>query len=157
MIFVTIGMHTHGFDRLLRKMDEIASAIDEEIIMQIGSAEYIPRDAQYFKFVTEQEFRQLCGKARVVVTHGAMSIVDALEQGTPVIAVPRLKEYGEAIDDHQSHLVRELEREGKVIAVWDVERLEETLKRGSSKSAKLVRDGRLSEAVKRYVAQFEQS
>jgi len=29
-------MHKQGFERLIKKMDEIAGKIDEEIIMQIG-------------------------------------------------------------------------------------------------------------------------
>ena len=45
MIFVTVGMHTAGFERLVKKMDEIAGKIDEEVIMQIGGTS-IPRKTQ---------------------------------------------------------------------------------------------------------------
>ena len=37
MILVTVGTHVLGFDRLVKKMDEIASKIDEEVIIQIGN------------------------------------------------------------------------------------------------------------------------
>jgi len=150
-------MHTRRFERLVRKMDEIAGKINEEVIMQIGGAKYAPENTKYFDFTTEQEIKELCRKARVVVTHGAMTIVDALEQGTPVIAVPRLKRYGEVINDHQLYLVQELEKEGKVTAVYDVEELEEALKKAGTKPVRLVKDRRLANALKGYIAQFEPS
>ena len=157
MIFVTIGMHPEGFERLIRKMDEIAGKIKEEVVMQIGGTKYAPKNAKHFDFTTEQEIKELCRKARVVVTHGAMSIVDALEQGTPVVAVPRLKKYGEVIDDHQLYLVQELERADKLTAVYDVEELEEALKKVGTQSVRLVKDKRLVNALKEYIAKFERS
>ncbi|RLC94482.1 MAG: beta-1,4-galactosyltransferase [Chloroflexi bacterium] len=154
MIFVTVGMHTQGFDRLLKKMDEIAGTIDEEVVIQTGGSSYIPRNAKHFDFVTESEFRELCRKARVVVTHGAMTIVDALEQGTPVIAVPRLRQHGEVIDDHQLYLAQELAKQGKVEAVTDVEGLAEALARVGSGTVALVKDRRLVEALKRLLEEI---
>ena len=138
-------------------MDQIAGRIDEEVIMQIGRTEYTPRNAKYFQFTTAEELRKLCQKARVVVTHGAMTIIDALEQGTPVVVVPRLKRYNEVIDDHQLGFVRELEKEGKVIAVYDVEEIEEALKKADLKPPELAKDRRLVGALKGYIAQFERS
>jgi UDP-N-acetylglucosamine:LPS N-acetylglucosamine transferase len=35
-IFVTVGMHYLGFDRLVKAMDYIAGNIDDKVIMQIG-------------------------------------------------------------------------------------------------------------------------
>ena len=51
MIFVTTGTHSQGFDRLIQKMDEIAGKINEEVIMQIGSAKYKPKNAKFFNFI----------------------------------------------------------------------------------------------------------
>jgi beta-1,4-N-acetylglucosaminyltransferase len=155
LIFVTIGMHTAGFERLIKRMDEIAGTINEEVVMQIGHTKYMPKNAKYFKFVTETELKRLCHEARVVVTHGAMTIIDALEQGTHVIAVPRLQKYGEHINDHQLYFVRELEKEGKVIAVYDVEKLEEALGKVDLKPPELVKDRRLVNALKKHIAEFE--
>lgn len=150
-------MHTAGFERLVRKMDEVATTINEEIIMQIGHTKYTPRNAQYFQFTTAEELKALCQEARVVVTHGAMTIIDALEQGTPVVVVPRLKRYKEVIDDHQLDFARELEKEGKVIVVYDVEELEEALKKPDLKPRELAKDRRLVNALKAYIARFERN
>jgi UDP-N-acetylglucosamine transferase subunit ALG13 len=150
-------MHPQGFERVIRKMDEIAGRIGEEVIMQIGGTKYIPQNAKHFDFATGEEIKELCHKARVVVTHGAMSILDALEQGTPVIAVPRLKKYHEVINDHQLYLDQDLEKAGKVTAVYEVGKLEEALEKVSTKPVKLVKDKRLVNALEGYIAQFERS
>ena len=157
MIFVTIGMHTAGFERLIKKMDEVAGTINEEVVMQIGHTKYTPRNAKYFQFTTAEELKALFQEARVVVTHGAMTIIDALEQGTPVVAVPRLEKYREHINDHQLYFVQELERDGKVIAVYNVDKLEEALKKTDLKPPELAKDRRLVHALKGYIAQFERS
>lgn len=148
-------MHTAGFERLIRKMDEIAGRVDEEVVMQIGHTRYIPQNAKSFKFVAEDELKKLCHEARAVVTHGAMTIIDALQEGTPVIAVPRLHKYGEHINDHQLYFVQELQKAGKVAAVYDVDELEEALKKLGTKAPQLVKDKRLVNALKRYIALFE--
>ncbi len=155
MIFLAVS--TFGFDRLVKKMDEIAGSIDEQVVMQIGRGKYVPRNAEWFDFVNEEEFRQWCRKARIVVTHGAMTMIDALEQGTPVIVVPRLKKYGEVIDDHQLYLVKELESEGKIAAIYDVEGLERTLKTMSDRPVGLVKDSRLVSAIKGHIAEWQKT
>ena len=150
-------MHTKGFDRLLKKMDEIAATSGEEVVMQIGHTSFRPQTAKWFDFTTEAGIKEWCKKATVVVTQPAMSILDAQEQGTPVIVVPRLKRYDEVIDDHQLDFARELEKQGKVVAVYDVDKLEEALRNVDLEPPKLTRDKRLVNALKKYIAQLERS
>ena len=50
MIFATVGLHYMGFERLIRKMDELAGEIDEEVIIQTGHTKYQPRNAAFFAF-----------------------------------------------------------------------------------------------------------
>ena len=109
MIFVTIGA-SRGFPRLITRMDEIAGEIDEEVVIQTGFTEYRPFNARYFTFASHDEILELIQQARILVTHGASTIVDALRIGHPVIVVPRLKEYGEVINDHQLELCQALEK-----------------------------------------------
>jgi len=150
-------MHTKSFDRLLKKMDEIAGTLGEEVIMQIGHTSFRPKNAKWFDFTTEAGIKEWCKKSRVVVTQPALSILEAQEQGTPVIVVPRLKKYNEVIDDHQLDFARHLEREGKVIAVYDVDKLDVVLRKIDLKPVKLVRDKRLVNALKKYIEHFERS
>jgi hypothetical protein len=103
MIFVTVGNHYQGFDRLIRKMDEIAGHIDEKVIMQIGFSKYRPVNAEYFSFKESfEEIKRLNSEARIVISHaGVGCILTAFEQKTPLILVPRRKMYNEHCDDHQ--------------------------------------------------------
>jgi len=134
MILVTVGTHVRGFDRLVRKMDDIASKIEEEVIIQIGNTEYKPTHAKYFQFKSYQEMEQLINEARVIVCHGgAGTILLALKQGKTVISVPRLKEYNEVLVDHQLDLVYTLANEKRIIAVYNLELLEKALTIDSKK------------------------
>ena len=49
MIFVTVGSQKFQFNRLLEKVDQMAGAgaVGEEIIMQTGAGDYIPRNSRY--------------------------------------------------------------------------------------------------------------
>ena len=51
MIFVTAGNHFQGFERLLKKVDEIAHRIPHEIVIQRGYSKYVPQNAKYFDHV----------------------------------------------------------------------------------------------------------
>jgi len=123
--------------------------------MQIGHTSFRPQKAKWFDFTTEAGIKEWCQKARVVVTQPAMSILDAQEQNKPVIVVPRLKEYDEVVDDHQLDFARHLEKEGKVIAIYDVDKLEETLRKTYSQPVKLVKDRRLVNALRTYIELIE--
>lgn len=129
LIFVTVGSHYQGFDRLVKKMDEIAGKIDEEVIMQIGNTKHRPVNAEYFEFAEYSKIQKLNSDARIVVSHaGVGSILTALEQKTHLIIVPRLKKYDEVVDDHQLQIAKELSENPNVTIVYDVEDLKESLK-----------------------------
>lgn len=125
MIFVSVGNHYLGFDRLVKKMDEIAGEINEKVIMQIGCSRYKPFNAEYFDFIDNfEEILRLNREARVVVSHaGAGSIITALNQETPIIIVPRLKVFKEHLDDHQLEIANAFSNNKNVRVVHNVESL----------------------------------
>lgn len=58
-------------------------------------------------------------EADVVVTHaGVGSIMSAIQVGHTPVIFPRLRRYGEAVDDHQSELAEALAERGTVIVAW---------------------------------------
>jgi beta-1,4-N-acetylglucosaminyltransferase len=121
MIFVTVGQHVEGFDRLVRAADEMAGLVQEQVVIQRGGTRYVPRFAQYVDFVAETQMEDWLSQARVVISHGgAGSIIGALLAGKPLVVVPRLKGFGEAIDDHQLELAKALSQQGKVIVLIDL-------------------------------------
>lgn len=63
-----------------------------------------------------------------VVTHaGVGSILAARRAGHIPLVVPRLKRFNEHVDDHQAELTRALAASAKVIPVWDVAKLAESI------------------------------
>lgn len=127
MIFVTVGMHTQSFHRLIQAMDDYAATTSEQVVMQIGHSSYIPRHCEWFQFASYQEMQRWSKEARVVVSHGATSILTALQQGTPVVAVPRERRFNEHIDDHQVEFAEALAAAGWITSSRDVEDLDSIL------------------------------
>lgn len=121
MIFVTVGMHHQGFDRLIKGMDQAAQALTEPVIMQIGSSEYQPlHAADWFRFADQEQILELCAQARIIIGHaGAGTIITALRLPKPLIIVPRRPQYQEIIDNHQFELITALAQMKKVVAVED--------------------------------------
>lgn len=152
MIFVTVGNHNQGFDRLIKKMDEIAGKTDEQVIMQIGYTTYKPVNAEYFSFLESfEEILRLNREARVVVSHaGAGSIVTALKEKTPVIVVPRLKKYDEHMNDHQLEIAKAMSENKNVTVIYDVEDLDDYLKLDFNFVEEFVND-KLSTQLKKYI------
>lgn len=106
MIFITLGSQKFQFNRLLKAVDELN--LKEEIFAQIGYSDYIPKNFKYKRFMDRNEFSSYINKSDVIITHGGTgAIMGALKKGKKVIAVPRLSEYGEHVDDHQLQIIEE--------------------------------------------------
>ncbi len=128
MIFVTIGM-VYGFNRLIKKMDEISQTIDEDVVMQIGESSYLPKNTKYFRYASKKDINKYYEEARIIVCHsGIGSIMVGLDSGKPIMVIPRLKIYGEAVDDHQVEIAKELQKRGKINVCYNIEDLEILLK-----------------------------
>ncbi len=132
MIFVTIGSAVKGieFTRLIKKMDEIAGMIDEEVVMQIGTVPYEPQSAKYFRYAPYQENLSYFQKASLVVGHGGTgTILNALRFQVPIVVVPRRHDYGEHVDDHQMELAQQLVGHELIEVVYELESLEPAVKK----------------------------
>lgn len=128
MIFATVGTHHQPFSRLLDALDGLPG--DEELIVQYGPGSPPSRAGSSAAFMPFGEILEYVHEARVIVTHaGVGSILCAIRAGHKPLVVPRLERLGEHVDDHQGELVRRLEEEGRVIAVWDTRELVSALER----------------------------
>lgn len=152
MIFATVGTHNQGFERLIKKLDEIAAKIDDEVIMQIGYTDYKPENAKWFKFVDMEKIMKLYKNADIIVTHvGAGSLLDSLSCEKPIIAVPRLKRFGEAINDQQLELAEFLQTKN-ISVIMDIEDLEYNLLKPNFKVQKnSLNDKKLINFLKTYL------
>lgn len=152
MIFVTVGWQ-YGFKRLIAKMDEIASRINEEVTMQIGTTEYEPKYAHYFHFVeSDEQILEYIRESRLVISHaGAGSILTVFSIGKPTIIVPRLRKYGEHIDDHQLELAEAMSKEGQAIVVYDINDLDKYVQKDELNGSMLIRSYTLVTNLKQLI------
>lgn len=115
-IVETVGSDHHPFDRLIGWTDNWASkqlsAI--ELSVQHGTAE-APRHGEATAYLPHPTLMHLLKKADVVITQGGpMGIVETRRLGLKPIVVPRLKAFGEVVDDHQVDLCRRLADRGDI-------------------------------------------
>lgn len=124
-IFATTGSRGFPFDRLVRALDEadFESAFPggAEVFVQTGASGYTPKNVEWSAFLSREEFGRRMDRANLVVTHGGTgAIIGAVSRGKRIVAVPRLAEYGEAVDDHQVEFVRQFERMKLIRGCFDL-------------------------------------
>lgn len=122
MIFVTVGTHEQQFDRLVKFVDELKKkdVIKEDVIIQIGFSDYIPMCCKWQRLFSYTEMLELVDKASIVITHGGpSSFIMPLQVGKTPIVVPRRKEFGEHVNDHQVMFCHAVEEKQRNIVVID--------------------------------------
>jgi UDP-N-acetylglucosamine transferase subunit ALG13 len=120
MIFVTVGTHEQPFNRLLKCIDDMIDKdlIKEEVIAQIGYSTYKPKNYKTKKLISYEEMQEYIKNARIVVTHGGpSSFIAPLAIGKIPVVVPRKKEFGEHVNNHQVEFTKEVEKRMKNIIV----------------------------------------
>jgi UDP-N-acetylglucosamine transferase subunit ALG13 len=141
MIFVTVGTHYQGFDRLIKKADEIASHTSYDIMIQKGYSSYRPQSARYFDFVPIQEAMQYIQASELVISHaGIGTIILCKEYGIPLLIFPRRKIYGEHGTDHQVEIARAIEerKDDHIYIVYEEDQLEAKIAEVLTRSEKAV-------------------
>lgn len=123
MVFVTVGNARQGFSRLVSAVDALCGSGafgQEPVLVQRGhtgggslahcrSVDFLPSD----------EFERHLSEASLVVCHGGTTQLSAIRLGKVPIVMPRLKRFGEHINDHQVQLVRALAAEGLVVPAYE--------------------------------------
>ena len=115
MILVLLGTQNNDFHRLLDEVERNIKIgnISEEVIVQAGFTKYNSENMKIFNMIPKDDLENLVNKARLIITHaGIGSIEMSLEQGKKVIAVPRLKRYGEHVNNHQKDIERRFNEKG---------------------------------------------
>lgn len=127
-----LGTQNNSFYRLLEEIDRLIEIgkINDEVIVQAGYTKYESQNMKIIDFASSEEIEKLEQKANCIITHGGVgSIIGSIEKGKKVIAVPRLKQYGEHVNDHQLDIIESFDKLGYIIGITDVSQLEEALQR----------------------------
>jgi UDP-N-acetylglucosamine transferase subunit ALG13 len=118
VIFATVGSHpTFHFDRFLRALEAVSG---EELVVQHGPGEPPQNASRAVPWMSFAEIVEEMERASRVVSHaGVGTILCAARAGHVPVVFPRLRGYGETVDDHQLELGRRLSGDGRVILVED--------------------------------------
>jgi len=123
LILVLLGTNPYDFSRLAKAIDLYAKQSGEQIFIQLGYTKYKPINSKYKKFLNKKELLKIINAADLIITQGGFGgIADCLRAEKKVIAVPRKPELNES-PDRQIELVRELEKQGRLVGVYDIANL----------------------------------
>lgn len=148
MIFVTVGTHPGQFDRLIKRIDEIAPEINEKIVIQTGFTKYKPKNVEYFDFT--DDIKPYFKEARLIISQAATSVLELVfSYDKALILVPRRKKYREHINDHQVEFAEYFSAKTGVKTVLEMEELTPELLKSYKKKAKVTKDGinKLQDAI----------
>ena len=126
MIFVTVGTDHHPFDRLVRDVDGLKAmgVISEDVFIQTGSSDYLPDHCSFEKLLPFDSLMKKIATARIVITHGGPgSIMPVIYAQKIPVVMPRRKQYGEVVDDHQMDFAKRLQDQNMIILVESSEDL----------------------------------
>lgn len=130
-LFVPLGTQKFPFNRLVEALNELVDKglyKSEEIVMQSSIYEVEPKFTHY-KLIPAAQFEELIDKAELVITHsGVNSIISCMKRKKPFIIVPRLKKYGEHVDNHQVEIAELMKQKFNVVVVEKLAELEEAIK-----------------------------
>lgn len=131
MIFVTVGTHEQQFNRLIEKIDELIESgyIKEEVIIQSGFSTYAAKNCRCEKIIPYTQMIKYVHEARIVITHGgpATFIMPLQIEKIPIV-VPRMKKFGEHVNDHQLEFAKLVEeRQRNIIIIEEVDKLEQII------------------------------
>lgn len=131
MVLVLLGTQNNSFVRLLKEVEKCIDngIIKEEVIAQIGNTDYSTEKMCIKKFYSQQEIEELIDNANLIITHGGVgSIITSINKQKKVIAVPRLKEYKEHVNNHQVQIVDIMNEKGYIIGVKNLNDLSKKIK-----------------------------
>ena len=81
-----------------------------------------------FDLIPRDELEAYQKKARFIITHGGVgSIISSLKLDKKVIAVPRLHEFHEHVNNHQKQIVDLFQAKGYIIGINGVDELEQAI------------------------------
>jgi UDP-N-acetylglucosamine transferase subunit ALG13 len=126
---VTIGTDPHPFARLIDWVDRwMAEQQNLDAVIQ-HSTTGRPTRGRPVAYLPSARLQQLVGEASIVVCHAGTIVSECLVLGVVPVVVPRRRQLGEAVDDHQIRFARRLAQEGTVVCCETEEELRTELSR----------------------------
>lgn len=138
-LFVPVGTQKFPFGRLITALNKLVDEglyKPEEIVMQATVYPVEPK-FKHYTVIPQDEFMRMIDEAELVMTHsGENTIIATMERHRPFLIVPRFKEYGEHVDDHQLEIAEVMEEQFGVIVCKDFSHLKEDIERAKTNQYK---------------------
>ncbi len=131
MIFLTVGTYPLPFERLVKATDTMIMKgfIEEEVFAQIGVCNYKPQNMEYVEMLQKEVFDYYFETASAIISHvGIGTIMMALDNEKPLLVMPRLRKYGEVVNNHQVATAKRFEELGHVLVAYTEDGLPEKIK-----------------------------
>jgi beta-1,4-N-acetylglucosaminyltransferase len=126
MIFVTVGTQ-FPFDRLVKRVDGLAARLltGHHVFAQVGESTYKPANMEFVASLANADFEAKVRDCSAVISHAGMgTITMALEHSKPLLVLPRLRKFGEVVNDHQVAIAGRFEKAGHLLAAYSEDELD---------------------------------
>ena len=103
---------------MIKEVEKLTAT--HEIIVQAGHSKFKSNKMEIFDFISSEMLNILYQKADYIITHaGAGSMFHAIKLAKKTIVFPRLRKYGEHVNDHQLQLAEKLQNMGYLLVFYD--------------------------------------
>lgn len=121
-ILVLLGTNPYSFIRLVNAVEKYLSS-EHEVSIQLGSTKFKSENMELFQYTSRKRILEYIESSDLVIAQGGFgSIKDVLSKNKPLIAVPRMQEFGECLDN-QLELVDSLASKNYILACLNVDEL----------------------------------
>jgi len=127
-IFVILGTQRFPFDRLIAALENVVSFglySKEEILIQSACPKYkVYNNLNFVQWLSSEKFNKLLTDSEIIITHaGTNSIISCMALEKHFIIAPRLKKYGEHVDNHQVEIAQVMKEKYNVLVVDELDKL----------------------------------
>lgn len=131
MTFVTVGTEQFPFERLIRSIDlHAGNGLLGLTVCQIGTSNYIPANCLWKRFVDFRGMIYYLRNADLVIAHaGVGTFLLCRNLGHIPILVPRCRDFGEHVDNHQVFFAQCIDSIGYAVVANDLDELDSLLRR----------------------------
>lgn len=113
--FVSVGNGIQPFTRLLSALPALG-CLPKPVVVQHGNTPFRWEGCTAIPFLEMEEFSRYVSEAELLILHaGSGSVIHAVQAGKVPVVMPRMRKYGEIVDDHQVEFARALQKAGKVV------------------------------------------
>jgi UDP-N-acetylglucosamine transferase subunit ALG13 len=123
MIFVITGTEKFPIDRMVKEVDRLVSekVTQQNVFVQLGSCLYEPKHCQWQRFFNFGDMCKNIEAADTVIAHaGAGTTLLCIQLGHRPLLIPRRKEFGEHVDNHQISFSKKFATTGMVDVLYDI-------------------------------------